>query len=507
MRRRSFLASLAAGTAGLAGCSFASGDPTDASSPGDTTPADQSPTDTPPPAEMTPPDDSKSKWPNPPEEPASVVDLETLPRTYALSPTQFRTDDEAHVVLWFDQTATADHPARVQGWLENANDFPNTFRLQWIPVVGRTFSRQPQGYDHTARLHFVATDQNELTDGFPVVKQNNAGVWYAEDGGPEIPETYRMDAGERVALEYYLVGEREATERPTGVYEFRGDNEQAQVTVWDTTSPGPEEQSRFAGRSLPALDREGAVQWYHAADTESKAFVRPSTERLELDGLVSFEMVNNSRETLRCGHWNLYKLVDGEWFHVAPTVHTDDCRGLPAGGRKQWSLRAFNGEGVPCGSDGLTQGYLGGGEYGVVAGYGHPADASGALLELVGDSVDVVPTDDVTQERDGDTVVVTSSRYGDDQHPPDAVLTLRRADSADDRLIAEQIMAQGGFAANGRGLRNTLPALTEDVEQVVLRTDDHVVDSAVGYDTPTRRFRFRGQAYEVRRGGEFVDQS
>jgi len=396
MHRRTLLASLAAGTAGLAGCSFASGNtPADDATPTD----DDTPTEPPSPTE-TPPDDDQQQWPEPPEEMASVVELETLSRTYAFQPIQQYTDDEARVVLWFDQTATADHPARLRGWLENGNDFENTFRLGWIPAVGRTFSRQPDGYDHEARLHLVATENNALTGGAPDLTQTDDGVWYARDGGPELPETYRMESGERVALEYYLVGEAGAPGRPTGVYEFRGDSETARVTVWDTDSPGPDGDSRFAGRSVPVLGDERTTQWYHEADDSTVAYVEPSTERVELDGLVSFEMVNNSHQGLRCGHWNLHKLVDGEWFHVAPTVHTSDCRLLAAGGRTSWSLRAFNGEAVPCGracgSDGLTRGYLGGGEYAVVAGYGHPADASGALVELVGDAVEIVPTDDVT---------------------------------------------------------------------------------------------------------------
>jgi hypothetical protein len=111
------------------------------------------------------------------------------------------------------------------------------------------------------------------------------------------------------------------------------------VTVWETDSPGPDpgERSRFAGRSLPAFGGERTVAWYHDADRTTTAFVRPSTERLALDGLVEFEMVNNGRDGLRCGHWNPHELVDGGWFHVAPLVHTADCRvlhrGVACGGR------------------------------------------------------------------------------------------------------------------------------------------------------------------------------
>lgn len=125
------------------------------------------------------------------------------------------------------------------------------------------------------------------------------------------------------------------------------------------------------------------------------AFVRPSTERLALalDGLVEFVMVNNGREGLRCGQWNLHKPVEGEWFHIAPLVHTADCRVLHPGGRLRWSLRAFNGEAVGVGSrcdgDGLTAGHLGGGEYAVVAGYGATEGGNPRRLQFRGQAYEI----------------------------------------------------------------------------------------------------------------------
>lgn len=492
MHRRSLLTSLAAGTAGLAGCSLSFGD-------GGTPTTDRSPRTTDQPADET---DRRSAEPSPPEGQASVVELETGPRTYAFAPTTMRTDDGARVALWFDRTATADHPARLRGWIENANDFENTFRIERIPAVGRTYSHQPSGYGHEASLHLAPTENNDLAETVPTVARTDDGYWRMQNGGRGMPETYRMTPGERAELEYVLVGERGMPGRPTGTYEFRGDDETVRVAVWDTNSPGPDGESQFAGRSTPAFDDDRTVQWYHDADRTTSAFVRPSTERIELDGRIGFEMVNNSRETLQCGHWKLYKLVDGQWFFVAPRVHTSDCRLLQPGGRKRWSLRAFNGEGVSRGrlnidSTGLTKGDLGGGEYAVVAGYGHPADRSAALIELVGDPVTLVPTDDASTRRDGDTVTVTTDWYGDGEHPPDATFALTRTDAADERVIAEQVMASGGLASHGRGLRNALSVLTADVSRVVVRTDEHVVDSVLGDNATRRRFQFRDRAYEV----------
>ncbi|MCD2199964.1 hypothetical protein LPA44_08650 [Halobacterium sp. KA-4] len=493
MRRRALLSSLAATTAALAGCA-SSGDGTG------TTVDDP---------QTTRPVTSTSAGDVPSGEPeayASIVELETGPRTYAFAPTRQRTDDEVEVALWFDRTATADHPARLRGWLENRGDYANPVDVEWIPAVGRVHGRQPSGYDHGARLHFAPTGNNDLAETVPEVVRDESGYWRVEDLGPWMTETEPMEAGERVELEYVLVGEPGMDGRPTGTYEFRGRDGDARVAVWDTTSPGPDAASRFDGRSVPALAEDATVQWFHDAAESTEVFVQPASERVELDARVAFEVVNHSHESVGCGHWNLHKLVDGEWFHVAPMGHTSDCRQLAPGSRESWALRAFNGDAVPCEvsgggcRDGLTRGYLGGGEYAVVAGYGHPEDQSAALVELVGDPVTITPTEDATVEVDGDTAVVVTGRYGDGERPPDASFTLTRVVDADERVIAERVMGDGGFARAGSGLRNALAAATDDVERVVVRTDEHAVDGALGYDADTRRFTFRGQAYEVTRG-------
>ncbi|EMA22362.1 hypothetical protein [Haloarcula argentinensis] len=502
MRRRALLASVPGALAGLGGCSFGApgADETDSVTPAPQ--PDQSPTDANDSGAETPTDTGD---PPRPENPTTVIELATGPRTYALSSPGLHTDDGARIGFWFDRTATDSHPATLRGWLQNGNEFENTFRIDWIPGVGRTYSRQPSGYDHEARLHLAPTENNELAEEVPSLGQTEEGYWRVDDVGPWMPETHRLDPGEWVRLEYALVGEPGQSGRPTGTYKFRGRDETLSVTVWDTRHPGPETESRFAGRSLPSFPGDGSVQWFHEANKTTSAFVRPTAERVQLDAQVGFEMVNNSHERLQCGHWNLYKLVDGEWFHIAPTGHTDDCRILVPGGREQWDLRTFNRQAVDCGTgdcrcDGLTQGYLGGGEYAIVAGYGHPIAESGALVELVGDRAAVTPTDGVSTARDGDTITVTTGRHGDGEHPADATFSLTRTDSASERVIAEQVMASGRFATYEGGLRNALPFLTDGVSRVVVETDERAVDGVLGYDSNSRRFRFRGQAYEVARG-------
>ncbi|NLV07579.1 hypothetical protein GOC83_15705 [Haloarcula rubripromontorii] len=502
MRRRALLASVPGALAGLAGCSFGT---LDSGETADVTPAPrptQSATDANDSGTATPTD---AEDPPRPDDPTTVIELETGPRTYALSSPGLYTDDGARVGLWFDQTATDDHPATLRGWLQNGNEFENTFRIEWLPGVGQTHSRQPGSYSHEARLHFAPTDNNELADEVPSLGRTDEGYWRVDDVGPWMPDTHRLAPGEWVQLEYALVGEPGQFERPTGTYEFRGRDGPLSVSVWDTQSPGPETESRFTGRSLPPFPDDDRVQWFHEADKTTPAFVRPSTERAELDAQVGFVMVNNSHERLQCGHWDLYKLVDGEWFHIAPTVHTADCRLLSPGSQEQWGLRAFNGQAVGCSTgdchcDGLTQAYLGGGEYAVVAGYGHARANSGALVELAGDRATVTPTDGVSTARDGDTVTVTTGRHGDGARSADATFSLTRTDSAGEQVLAEQVMASGRFATSDGGLRNALPFLTDDVSRVVVDTDERAVDGVLGYDSNSRRFQFRGQAYEATRG-------
>lgn len=170
MRRRALLTSLAAASAGLAGCAFADGGDPDRTGDRTTEPTADAPGD--PTATATPEGD------------ASVVALETTPRTCAFAPTTLRTNDEATVALWFDRTATADHPARLRGWLRNDNPFPNTFRTEWLPAVGRVHARQPGGYDHEAGLHLAPTGNNGLAGTVPELARTDEGLWYARSVGP-----------------------------------------------------------------------------------------------------------------------------------------------------------------------------------------------------------------------------------------------------------------------------------------------------------------------------------
>ncbi|WP_435344816.1 hypothetical protein [Haloarchaeobius sp. HRN-SO-5] len=505
MRRRSLLASLGAGVLTVSGCTTLDSDPgtgrTDSRTDATTTPTA---------TESDPEDDGRDRV----QSRTSLVDLDTTNRTYALTPTHYRSPDDASVTVQFTSTATADHPATVEATLTNANPFENTFDLSWLPPFGRYASRIPHRFgrryhhsDLTYRvgLLFVPTENHDLVDDAPPVERTDDGLWRLASGEPSLddwaPETHRLAPDETLHGEYVLVGHPDGAGRgrPPGVYQFRSrDDVGLRLAVWDTDAPGPGTTSRFAGTDVPEFGqpREGDrvyTTWYHDADESTRAYVRPSTERGTLPEQVRFTFVNKSREATRCGHWNLYKLVDDSWYHVGPFTHTTDCRIAVPGEAVTWTLNAYPGEALPTSGGAYDVGYLGGGRYAAVAGYGHDSVRSAALVELTGDAVELVPTEGVTSSRSGTTVTVTSPRYEDGERPPSATLTLTRTDADPERtLVREQVMRR-----RFRGLRNTLPFLDDDVEAVVLRTDEGVGDQVVGYDSDRLTFGLDGQAYRV----------
>lgn len=500
MHRRDLLATLAAGLTASAGCTSDSNPAT----PGTTEPG-TTPTDTETTTE-TPADDEDWGYEI---GAASVVDLETAPLTLALAPMMYHSRDGADVEIEFVETATADHPALVRARLENRNDFANTFRLDETPPFGRGgISDQPRdpgeewashegGY--RVNLALAPTENHDLAEVVPDYELADDGTWRlaGEKNEAWLPDRVRLEPGEVVHGEYVLLGRPEGVEygRPTGTYDFSWRDGGFSITAWETDAPGPEGESRFAGRDVPALRDDGTVAWYHDADPSTLSYVEPEAERTDLPASVDFTFVNHDREGTSCGHWSLYKLVDGEWFLVGPWAQTADCRFVRPGGTRTWTLKAFAGESIPCREGlGLGVGHLGGGVYGAVAGYGHATPESGALVEIEADPVEIVPTDDATGERDGSTVVVTDSKHGDGEHPPDATLTVTRTDAeADNRLIPEQVMRR-----RLRGLRNALAFFEEGVETVVVRTDEHVAENVVGYDADVGRFAVAGTTYDVR---------
>lgn len=445
---------------------------------------------------------------------ADVVDLDTGPRTLALAPTHYRSDDGAAVTVEFAGTATADRPATVRATLTNASDYANTFRLDETPPFAevadaRLRDRRELGYEST--WYLVPTADHDLVDDSPDYERGPAGYWrLVGNPAPHLPRTHRLDAGESVAGEWLLLGHGEGSGRPTGRYEFRGHGDASLVvTAWETGAPGPSEQSRFAGATPPSLSDDAgedatAPHWFHDATAETQVYLEPSAERARTPAKIEFTFHNYGREAATGNpyDWTLYKLVDGEWFRLAPWAIPAPMGSVPPGGTEEWTLLAFSDEGVAV--EGATVlDYLGGGRYAFEVGMSGDDRNHAALFELIGPDAEVEPMTGAESARDGATVTVDAPDPDHDQRP--ATLTLTRADGADQRLVAEQVMRR-----RLRALRNGLPFFGRDgergrIERVVVETTENAAQQVVGYDSTTRQFRFDRQAYEARFEAEGSD--
>ena len=500
MRRRALLASLAAGSSLLAGCSSVGTTDTEPSDPATDTPTATPSTPAGTSDEVVQIDGNALFG-------ASVVDLGTIDRTYALSPMRYRTEDGAEVRMRFDATAAADHPARLVASLQNTERYRESVGLDWLPPFGRPASEPPRdhgepsmsaGLRDEGSLLFAPTGDHDLVDEPPAVERDSDGQWrLAGEIDRWLPETVTLDPGEAIRGEYAVVGHPEGSGRPTGVYEYLGgtDGADASITVWETSAPGPDGESRFAGESVPPIDGDGqaGAGWYHTADESSGTYLRPETERAELPAGITFQFVNHTREQLGCGHWYVYKRHDGEWFDLGPYVRTAECRMVPPAGTKSWTLHAYRGGGSLPPEDGRAYPHLGGGRYAVSVGYGDESSSSTAMVELVGDPVEIVPTDGVEHERDGSTVTVTAPERDGGESEEDVTVSVTRAGEAEETLIREQVMRDWY-----RGLRNTLPFFDEGVDEVRLRSTEQVTYGLIGHDESRSRYRVDGQAYEVR---------
>jgi hypothetical protein len=496
MRRRTFLLSSAAAMAGLAGCSTG-GDETPTLTPPEV-PGGGNSTETP----VDGPTDTPHEDPGMSLGEASVADLETGPRTLALSPTGYRGPDGAKVAIEVVATATADSPARLRATLANGNDWPNTFRLDDLPPFRPVNFARVSGVspgDRETGLYLAPTANHDLLDADPAYGRGPEGYWATEDVPPKLPETVELDPAKSVTGEYLLLGDPEREGFPTGRYRFDGRETGFTITVWNTDRPGPDADSRFAGRDVPGLPGSETA-WFHGADASTPVFVRPSTEQVSAPGRVEFTLVNHGRDPLGGNpyDWTLYKLVDGEWLHVAPWAIPVPYGRISPGGTFEYALRAFNGQAVPC-DDAKSVGHLGGGTYAFETGFSRETEdekvttpVPAAMFDLDAPPVEPRPDDDVTVERDGDTVTVTTPKWDDGDHPPNERIEVVPSDRGGRRIIPEQL-----FRRPYGVLRNVVPFFEDGVERVVLRTDAHALWS-VEHQSEHRYFTYDGQSYEAR---------
>ncbi|MFB6071542.1 MAG: hypothetical protein ABEJ88_01080 [Halobacterium sp.] len=501
MRRRSLLASLAAGTAVIAGCQTRAGDrtTTDRTTNRPTT----DPTTEPPTTGDggdNEDDREVGQWPG---ELASTVTLETQPRVLSLFPTEYRSRDGGELEVAFTQTATADHPTHVEVTLTNANDFSNVFRLDDHPPldatpaftaalrrtdVGDAVVEPPQIQE---RVYLAPLPDQSLPTAAPEIHRGSNGAWRLVDDpdGRWLPATRRLDAGESVTVAFAAVGGPTPEDRvATRPHELSGGGETLTLAAWNPEQPGPETDSRFAGESFPALpgdDETGqsSVSWFHEATAEQAVFLRPSVEQTDLPSTVTFSLVNHATEpaTGNPYYWELFELADCAWHKITPWAYPLPVTAVPPGDAYDYRFRFSNGESLPC-SNGNAVGWLGGGTYAFKVGINVRDRTHAAVFELDAKPVEVTPTGGVEATRDGDTVTVTSPKWDAGHGRGEA--TVERAASADRVLVPES-------AARRDVYRNTLPFFDAGVSTVVLRTSDSVARSAQDAGV----LRYRGDAY------------
>ncbi|PSQ45097.1 hypothetical protein BRD14_00150 [Halobacteriales archaeon SW_5_68_122] len=487
MKRRRFLAT--SGIALLGGCTFGDfgGSPT------------ETPTATPVPS------DESTGTPSgePGDEPSvtadelrerRVVEFETAPLTVALYGRR-RINGRVTATYGISEPATAESPAVVHALVENGGGFERTVALRRIPGFWNPPSTR--GEDGGGTVYLAPTENHDLAESVPEVRRDEAGRWrLANDGREWLPERLTLEPDEAVLGEYYLVASDDADDSPlvADEYRFLYQGEGFTVSAWETDAPGPEEGSTFEDPQVPPLPNAETMAWYHEADARAEVYLQPSEERVEAPACIEFELHNRSGERIAGNpyDWTLYKLDDGEWFRIAPWFVNQPLARIPPGNSDESELSLFHGEPMAC-EDGRGVGHLGGGRYAYRVGFGREGETHAALLDLEAPAVSPTPDDDAEIERDGDEVVVTTPVWNDEEHPPDAELVFERTDrDPDRRLVAEQL-----FRRPMRGYRNALPLFEDGVEQVVLRTDRHVVSDTVDYDELEATVAYGGQRFHV----------
>lgn len=518
MRRRALLASLAAGTAALAGCATRAGDRATTRRPTDEPTTSDPTTDSSPTAgdgDETAPEDVD--WFG---QTASVVSLDTQPRVLSLFPTEYRSRDGGRVSMAFARTATADHPATVRVELANENDFSNVFRLTNHPPLAavpsftvpvRSDTRSDTGGDHDfafaqpqhpERVYLAPLPDQSLPVASPEYRRGSNGTWrpVARPDGPWLPETHRLGAGESVSVTFAVVGGTTPEDRiEAAPHELTaGGDRTLTLSAWHPGQPGPTSDSGFAGDSFPVLpgddetggpaspdDETGksSVAWFHEATDDRAVFLRPRSERVTLPETATFSLVNHTTEpaTGNPYFWELFKLARGSWHKVAPWAYPVPVSAVLPGDAKQYRLRLSNGEQLPC-SNGIAVGHVGGGTYALRVGMSVDDRTHAAVFAVDGDPVSVDPVAAVDASRDGDTVTSTSPKW--DAGHGRGTVSVERTDDDGDLLVPE-------LAARRDVYRNTLPFFADGVDAVQLRTSDGVARSAQDAGVVA----FRGDAY------------
>lgn len=545
MRRRSLLAALSAGLAGLAGCQGMASDGRRKGTfdvPPTETPAgtDEPRTTRDEPPETPPGIDPRTGREVPGGARRSVTGFGSRRRLVVEDGPLSSAPEKGRLTVGFLRPPTREAPARLWVALTNASDGRWRFEFGPSPPFSNYWASPVGPLAEERSLLLVPDDDRRFPYGDLVPETPTNGRWEATDDlgtptGPVGKHRIALDPGESIAGTYRLLVHPDAGSLPArGVYEFAGlpwTESSLVLSAFDPhfSDPG---SSRFpADRSVPDLPGPGGTRWYHRAAGGSTPWIylRPERERLRIgEASTDLTVVNDARWTVQPGDLHLYKHHDGEWRRIAPwesELRVDlggTTRHVPPGGRSTGRFvparsTEFDPEQV---GEGQRVGGLGSGLYAASlgpvetdgpradtpavitnAGDGDPTttpDGSGtllaALLELTGDPVGLSFTGDVAEvSREGSTATVrVDGRFGG---APAAgpELVVRRGGEPQVSLITEQV---NQFPA----LRNALAAFEEGVGTVRVATAEGRVDrplELLGPGSGRVGFVHDGRAYEA----------
>lgn len=423
---------------------------------------------------------------------ASLADPETVPRTLALHVRQSSVADIA-VDAEFVSPGTGDEPPVVEVTFTNTGSDQRSFRFDSTPPLTR--HRGESSGDPALLL--APTPDHQWAMGIDYEPERAGSCWQAGQTPPipAIVHFVKLPPNQSVRGEYHLLDVPANTACfPTGRYAFTASHGASLVLVaWDRTAPGPSTQSTLADRTVPGIPGGSveSTQWYHQAGSDTRVYVQPDTETVDLPETVTFRLVNRSREPLANVRpaWQLYKLHETMWKPVAPRRGSQSAAVLVPGATHEWPVRLAADTPDPEGS--LAVGHVGGGTYAFRA--GEPTGTVYAtLLSIEASTATLSPSDHVSNvEQTGDTISVTTSREGPITDGQAVVVVRRVTDDADGpTLLVEQVM-------QNPALRNTLSFVEPGVREVRLRTSRSVARAMADYGYETRRFRFRNSTFRT----------
>ena len=500
MRRRALLRTLAAATAGLSGCSLLESD--DADPDEETVTPYEVPTDertpfgdpTTPGGPEQPPGASRApeQW-LPRVRPPDLVEFGTGPRTLALSTLQFGTPDDLTFAVRTSDTATSDHPARIQALLYNHNDFEKTVRRERFPLLSRTIpsgvhsdpvGQSGSGGGTPGQLFLVPTAGHELDDPIEGVPRGPEGYWHADVHPGDYPYggTATVPAKQGIVGEYAVCAGRGEGPLEPGTYAFRGPDAATPdslttppvtVVVWPTDAAGPTRPSRFDSDLDPSPGGQSPIEWFHQAGLGTDRYLLPDREVLGLPSSLTVRLVNRAQEWYD-GQPTLYKRSGDRWYNLGPYSRlfvrntdlepgTDGTQAVDTGVDDS-GIAAFDltlRHEAAARTDGLDFGFLGGGRYALVVDIRLAQRRYGAVLDVEVPPMTATPQPEVSVTRDGSTVTVTDPGV---DGPDDAETTFlaTQADPSEARpLIDEQVMTRYGSTG-----RNILSVIEEGVETV-----------------------------------------